>query len=448
MKLYIFLIILFLCVASSISGQDFIDNIKVGAKLSLPFLEAAANLKTDSFTNIPEQYNYGVSLFSDKFLKNYPCSIKYGKLSVSGSYSRINSPLLSSSLNPYMNESASVTGINASLPGSNSFSNENSLFIKLGYKNTKTLIQNGTICGIFIPSTQTFMISNYFCIAHNKNIKSLYSFSTGYFSYDENTFTSWFSNNPQYYHSGNHFCSNLQYAIHTPVIKSLFSVNLYESPYKNYNWVFENNNNLKIKNYNLSLGTVFNGNMNIVTCNQEVNNPCLQFKTGINKKYLLTLKKQQHIFLKTGFAAYTKIDLADFQNTFKFCAGSTLSSPLTTITAAATISTNPLINNNSLSVQPSAYSIQLSNCWNLKVITPTLKTSFTFTPDTEHINQKYSLNFSFIKNPKITVQNTLSIDLYSLKQEKLKETTSIKFNLSTKQITCFFYLSMFFFADS
>ena len=111
------------------------------------------------FSLTPENYNLGISAFSDKIAKSYPFCFKFGNLSAGGSLSKMNNPLLSTSTSPFSSGISSVNCITSSLPGYSSFSNPVSFFCQFSNSNKKSpLFQWKTNC-FYSPEEENLAFS-------------------------------------------------------------------------------------------------------------------------------------------------------------------------------------------------------------------------------------------------------------------------------------------------
>ena len=128
-------------------------DLTLGAKLSVPFVEGRFYTRGafwedpvftgDFFTNY--DWNFGLSITDGGFLKKVPFVIKIGYLGTGGAFTKLNNPLLTTSVTPFYASVGSATAISANLPSSSSFSNPVSFFVQGSFGGKKDYFRSGTV---------------------------------------------------------------------------------------------------------------------------------------------------------------------------------------------------------------------------------------------------------------------------------------------------------------
>ncbi|MCR4952664.1 MAG: hypothetical protein K6A43_01200, partial [Treponema sp.] len=135
-------------------GLDFIPgDLTLGAKLFVPFVEGRFYTK-GSFWDEPffesdflqkQAWNFGLSVTDGGFSKKIPFVVKVGHLGAGGAFTKINNPVLGTSVNPFYASVGSTTAITANLPSSSSFSNPVSGFVQVSFGDKKKFFRTGTV---------------------------------------------------------------------------------------------------------------------------------------------------------------------------------------------------------------------------------------------------------------------------------------------------------------
>ena len=136
-----FIFNLFCCFSAAI---DF-DSPVFGIKADFGFAEGVFYVKDDSVT-------YGAALFTKYIFPSLNMTLKIGKLSAAGGYSKLNSPALSASASAFSCSVSTASGMTANLPGSSSYSKTLSVFWEWEHKANQSPLQKFKINAFAIPS--------------------------------------------------------------------------------------------------------------------------------------------------------------------------------------------------------------------------------------------------------------------------------------------------------
>jgi len=411
----------------------FLDSSTGGGKINLLFTDF-------NFASSGEKKNYGFSVKTDNVLKNFPCTIKYGNLSASGSYSKLNNPLISAPSSPFSASSTTANCVTASLPGASSFSKPETLFSQFCFVNKKTPLQTFKINCFYNPQADEAVYSSLIQIKLPLNIKIGVSATAGNFLYKENTFSSWFTTEDFYYHQGKHNCANLSFSINTKKIESAFSSSFYESPFGKYEIIFKSENKLKTKHSVFNLSGLFNQNK-LITSSQKNISDCFQIKTGLiyNSRCETTFP----LFIKTGVTFYGNFNLSDTEHNVRLSAGIQLTSNLSILTFTALINAR-LYTDFYLQECFDSASLQLTNSWYFQKVTTTLKTSFSINPTEDfssitYIN-KYSADFRF--NKLILFANSLNLTFKDYQLKKMSQNSTFQLEIHKNRINYTYKLNL------
>ncbi|MCR4743243.1 MAG: hypothetical protein K5866_10300 [Treponema sp.] len=432
------------------------DSIYAGGKFTLPFLDLRLFGKSQESLDFEsslekwkefENLNVGIALFTEKLLKDFSTTVKYGNLKASAIVSKLNNPLLSSSISPFASNSCHVSNISASLPTYSSFSNPLSFMLESGFKN-RNKIFDACLFNAWM-SQEKSLGSVSIKIVPSKKINLEFAGIWGLLPYEEFTGTSWWSEDKIYYHKGNHFCSLMQTSLGFPHFNTLFSFYIYESPFGTYDLIYKSENSIKAKLFTFNFSALLNQNKFILTSSQNKYPALFQLKSGIQNNYKTNTKIP--LFIKTGVNSYFKqyLNNCEKENEVKNSAGLQLSSLFTGLTFLLQISGIYTKEDNNLNLNIKNYSLQLKNNWNLPILSPTFSAKLTFDcKDKEEnktfdLTQKYSLNLQY--NGKVKVSNTNSINIEKKKENtQWEEKSDLSVRIKSKTITYFLKLSIVF----
>ena len=194
-------------VESGISLSDSVTGVKVG----FPVFDGRFYWNGD-------KYSYGVSLNSQSFMKSFPLQFKWGKLSSGGGFSKINNPLLSTSVSPFSLPSSSVNPITANL--TSSFSKSDSLFFQAGYKKIAKL-------NFLFMAGENISVSTLVNVIFGKKINLSASLVYENYYYESKKSDSWY-NDFVFYHNGNGNALYSQLSFSYGGVSTLFSCGVYE----------------------------------------------------------------------------------------------------------------------------------------------------------------------------------------------------------------------------
>lgn len=423
---YLFLIFAGSC--QKLSAQDVSGAVQ--EKLQLPFLELTS---AQNF----ESWNFGACLFSGTYLKHFPCQLKAGNLTAGGSMSKLNNPLLSSTVSPFSTAGTSVSAITASLPGISTYSKPESLFAEAAYLNKKSVFSEFRMNCFFNSKTERPVFSVKSSVSPWKKVTFSASVTGGYFSYEENSPSTWFAASNPYYHKGNHICLNYQYSVKVPHFVSMFSTSAYEMPSGKLKNVYRTENKISTGHFTFSFSALYNPEEKLLTSNEISLPACFQTKASIQSTF--PAGKHFPLFLKTGIGTFYSFRLSDSDSPLKFTAGSQLFSSIfstaLTTTGSFTVSDSP----QKKSFQFNSAAVQLKTSLYLKKITPSLLLGFSFDPTSDYSSntttEKIGLDFAALRNPKLTGTNTFSISHKDGQLKKQSFSSSFTAGWKIKAIT-------------
>ena len=447
------------------------DGVTAGGRIKLPFYEIRTY-----FLN--EEWTFGASIFTNNFCKKIPFSVKIGKLLPGGNYSKLKSPLLSTSVSPFSAVSESVKYFSCNLPSYSSFDNGLSSFFQLDYygkteklaDSKKLILKNLKFTTFYnFEKSNEFATSLYLNFAL-KNLGNLSaSYILGKFLYDQNESSSWF-NDEKYYKTGSHFCSNFQIGLKLPKLFSTVSINVYENPFGKFDHIYKMENKFKFSRFVYNLSVLYNSNRGVITTSDKTINEILELKTGI--QYNFSKKIFVPVFFKFGINSYLKFNLADETHALKVGVGIQANSLITSISLVAMIYADlqtPIAK--SFEFDFTTFSLQLKNPWYFNNFTITLTTGFIYSPKEDVIDfdenisenyflgmnngstfigystsQKVSINFSYNDIPLLTCTNTLNISQKNGYFEKSSFESSInaKFKIKNMSVTTKFSMKFDF----
>ena len=433
----------------------FYDSIYAGGKFILPFMDLRFFGKSQESLDFEsslekwkefENMNVGFALFTDKVLKEFSTTVKYGNLKASAAVSKLNNPLLSSSISPFASNSTNVSKLSPSLPSYSSFSNPLSFMLESGFKNRKKVFDTYLLNAWL--SQEKSLGSMDIKIVPSKKISLEFAGIWGLLPYEESTVASWWLKDKVYYHKGNHLCSLLQTSLGFPHFNTLFSFYIYESPFGAYNFIYKSENSIKTNLFTFNFSTLINQNKFVLTSSQNKYPALFQLKSGIQNNYKLNTKFP--IFIKTGVNTYLKHYLNDSEeeNTVKASTGIQVSSLITGLTLLFQASGCYQKEEKNLLLTLNNYSLQVKNNWNFSVLSPTFSAKINLECENQEentidVSQQYSVNFQY--NGKTQVSNTNTITIKKSDETiEWKEKSDISLRLKTKTITYFLKLSIVF----
>ena len=183
---------------------------------------------------------YSVSFSLPQYL-HIPLVIQAGTLTPGGSWTRLSSPEISSSVSPFSKTFSLRQGLSSSLPGTSSRIKSFAEFMSAGIPETYGLLKGSTI-SVFYRDDGTCAASVVCCINLPRMIRTGFSFTGGRF-FLSNTSSTWFSDTA-FFQSGWFQAASVQALFHSPVFLSLFTMNTYEQPLSKVRYTFRSENKL------------------------------------------------------------------------------------------------------------------------------------------------------------------------------------------------------------
>jgi len=370
-----------------------------------------------------DKSNFGITATSEKF-SSFPITIKAGNLSTGGSLSKLNSPLLSSSSSPFSTGISNVSGITASLPGYTSFTKPVSTFFQGAWSGKKNGISGIAVNCLYCPNEQQLAFSSIINSSLlNKKLKTSASITSGFFSYDESTSSSWFTQTPLY-PQGNHFCSLYQLSIQYLNFYTGYTAGVYQTPFNTWSSLFRTDNKLSTSRFIFNFSGVYNPNYNkdgVITSSAKTLYSCLQLKNGLQYKF--TTGKHFPVFVKSGFQSFLNLKLIETQHPVKLAAGTQITTGFfaVSLTCCSDFICNSQ-NQASINLNFDKISFQLKNTLYFNRIIPSFSCNFSLNPSEDYSSLtascKFLISASFIQAPKINSSCSIS---FSRKDEEYSE---------------------------
>ncbi|MCR4734486.1 MAG: hypothetical protein K5829_05735 [Treponema sp.] len=231
-----------------------------------------------------------VSDFLD-IVKLFPIEIKIGNLSAGGLLSKMNSPGLSTSTNPFSTGLASSSAVRTFLPGSASFSNPFSYFGEIAFSKKDGFLKESSI-NMLIRSDE--MATSYIFSYYGKfflpdifykSKKSFLSLGAGGgifpFFYD-NFFSasSWF-NKIKAFEDKNCFSGQINLFYSSSFYKANLFFNLYQNPYGGFAFSLRNENKISFGRLSLSFSEFLNPYQVIFLPSQKLLDRQFQLKASV-----------------------------------------------------------------------------------------------------------------------------------------------------------------------
>ena len=405
------------------AAKNNFDGITFGAKVKVPFYDVRTYF-------LKEKWTFGLSVFTNSIYEKIPVSLKIGKLSPGGSFSKLNSPLLSSTVSPFSGVSQTVPYFSCNLPSSSSFEKDLSSFLQIDFigKNVLKKINFSAFCNL--EKKDEFAFGVYGNLIFNKKINLYLSGIAGKFLYEENYKSSWFLDSI-YYPKGEHFCGSFQIGLKMPNLFSTFYLGLYQNPFGKFDAIYKIENKIKFQKIILNLSSLYNASEKLITSSNKIINEILELKLGM--QYLFTKRVKIPLFFKTGINGYLKMNLAQESHNWKVGVGCQFNSFITSASLIAYCSGQiKTPKNSSFNFDFSTVSLQMKNVWYFKNINLIISGNFSFSPKTitdekdyyildysylgkvfgketfsYDMSEKFSINFVYNKMPFITFENSI-----------------------------------------
>lgn len=447
LKLGLYLIIIFHCDVLWAS-PDFFNNythyfsyeknsFTTGLKIDLSLAEGRFGIDKDC------NYNFGISVFSDNYLKHFPIKCQAGNLSVGGIISKFNDPGIDSSASAFGGCYSAPTIITSTLPSYSSFTKPFSVFLEAGWENEKTFLRNITFNSTYTPDTKDLSFSGKIKIGFTEKFDITNTLGISIYKIKENESTSWYLDIPYYKDSGS-FCLGEQFSINLFNFSSNFSIFCYKSPFEKEKKLDTIKNiyktESKFENNHLKIGisAFFNNFRNIISPENKVLTPGTQIKTNI--QYNNDFGKNDSYSIKAGITAYGNIKSEyNSEDDFKFGIAASASFPFSTVFAEGAFSYKFIESSKNMNLK--FISANIGNSWKIRFFSPEITISSQYyIPEKKFnisrpINKNYKINLNLhFWDDIITNNNSFS---FSMKENRIcnkKFKTSVNFNFSYKKI--------------
>lgn len=423
----------------------YLDKEARGEKITLPGMIFCM------YTSNQDKQNLGLSMNAEAFCKYLPWSIKAGNLTPVALYSKLKSPLLSSTVSPFGSVAGEAACVNANLPSHVSFNRPSSYFLQCGYTNKKTVLRN-VLFNYWNSGEETIdVVSGKIKFVPFKNFSVAASVCFGYFDYSDNSSTSWFMEEP-YYHEGTHFCTAGQFSLGSTHQKTLFTMCLFENPYGSYERVFRGETKINSNHFIFNFAGAFVPEK-CITSDDSTLAPQIQLKGGV--QYHFVAGEKVPVFVKTGFGFYSKINLEPEnaggslteenesvqKHPLKLCAGIQVSSAITAVNFVTTVNGAAKVTDaGTTQLHFDNGGFTLKNTWYLQNFCPTLSAGITFNPSDDYTSlttvQNYEFNYAFTGNPNISDKYKISITRKNGLVEKKSFTSSVNLKTKIRRVSC------------
>jgi hypothetical protein len=190
---------------------------------------------------------YGASLSLPDYL-HIPFVLQAGTLIPGGTWTRLSSPELSSSVSPFTTTFASKEGLSISLPGASSGEKPPAGAFSAGVPETCGLFKGSTI-SFFYRNDGTYAASAVCCINFPRMIRTAFSL-TGEHFFLSNMSSSWFTDT-NFFHAGWFPALSSQALFSSPAFQSLLIINGYEQPSAVIRYTFRSENKLTFGRFKL-----------------------------------------------------------------------------------------------------------------------------------------------------------------------------------------------------
>lgn len=361
------------------------DGVTAGARVKLPFYDIKTYFKNEDWT-------FGCSLFTGNFCKTLPITVKIGKLSPGGSYSKLKSPLISYSVAPFSSLSESAKTFTCNLPSYSSFNKNLSSFFQVNLSKVSFIKKLGFSFFYDFDKRNEIVASFDSAFDFTKKIKLFLSYICGNFFYNEKSSSAWFSDFiDEYYPSGQHFCSNIQVGLKLNNYFSLFSVGVYENPFGNFNHIYSFDNKIKFNKVILNLRSLINLKNNAITSGDKTINEILEIKGGLQYNFLQKIFIP--FFFKFGVNSYLKLNLTEENHNVKIGIGFQGNCLFSSFSLVAFLYGDIISTKNELlNFDITSTSVQLKNSWYFSKFNFTLSGKFSFYPKFEEVDQEYNVS--------------------------------------------------------
>ena len=424
-----------------------------GTRVQTSFFDFRAATRISSNVSDESKTNFG-TIFSTKALIpktksgfSFPLTAKAGNLSTGGAFSRLNNPTLSAGSSPFTTNSPPPPLLTASLPSYTGFSKPESYFFQADLS-FPAFIQATANC-LITPEAETPVVSaEVRSFLAKKQFSINLSAIAGQFSYEANSFNSWFSEQA-YYNGGKHFCALTTLSTSLAPSKSKkktsfttsFTAGFYESPFGTLPVNLRGEINFKNQKFETFVSAFYNPQEGLITSSQKSIPSIIQAKTGFIVKKMITYTATP-ILIKTGFNIFSEYDFIHPEPPVTANLGFQFSDNLKTLSFSASLKmTIPMPPPSYLPDNPDfdSLSLQLKNQWNFKYVSPGAGINITFPKKgtNDESVQKFKISASLTGNTKskISANAAFSFNLKNGEIENKKLTAIITGRLTLKNLT-------------
>lgn len=399
---------------SSFRVDFYADSEKTFAsKITSPYLETR-------FSKREEKNNFGLAFSTQKILSDLSFTLKTGNLSGGGSLSRLNNPLLSVSSSPFTSGISEPSLCTASLPGYTSFSKTPSAFFLVKFPSIFKKTITAELSCFAAPEASSPVTSILIsALLFKRNLKINFSSTGGGFPYEENSSSSWFSNEA-YYPQGKHFCTINELSIKAGRKNTFYTgitMACYETPFGSLPVNLRLDLKFSSTHTDIYATGFYNPDDGIFTSSQKSIPSCVQLKGGFLLKSLMGKTTGSLVFVKTGINVFSTIYIMQLEHPLKVNAGIQLSSGRTSFSLSASINFTLIATEKNLTPEQadfSGFSIQLKDCWHFKYADIEGVFSAAYTPQKdESIASKYKITLNLSSNTAQKFSGSTSLNFNS-----------------------------------
>ena len=362
-----------------------------------------------------ESYSYGAYF---QFPKIIPAVIKAGRLSVSGSLSKLNNPELSSAVSPFSASVSQIKGLEAFLTGTSGISKSDSLFASIKFNAGKGKTEAGAAAFYSEEGNGALSFFSEFILPRKQKLD--FQLTAGSFIYGASNSSSWFLDGPSF-HGGRHFCASFQTGYSSSFYDAVLSDFVSFTPFGNPLTCIRFENRLKNRNSALALSFFLNPESGYITSSEKKTDCEIQLK--LNGYVRKRVGKSYPVFLKTGFSLFAERNFQADEYSFKAAAG-----------------IQSLSHKNSVAVSAdydfSKIQIHLKNIFFFSWGEPSLGVVLGYTPGKEKVSEKLDVSLPLGNNPglSLTAGGTFSQEKGKGENVSFRFGTVIKFSI--KDVAC------------
>ncbi|MCF0242723.1 MAG: hypothetical protein HUK25_08800 [Treponema sp.] len=353
---------------------------------------------------------YGISLKNGKLLPEFPMNLKVGKLSISGSLSNINNPLLSSSLSPFGGNVFPLKLLKASLPLDSGYEKPFGLYTDAGYKQKEF---------------ETKISAFYFldgCFGGEGIIKTVFpgklkvNLSGTVISgeLDAKDSDSWFIENP-FYRKSRLTSSNFQVQLSFSGWNIIFSDSFYESVKGGVKTVYKAETSFHKGSIYSGLSFFYNPNHNLITPSSKQIDECFQVKMNLMSRK--RIGKSFPVFWKTGISAFYDGQLCSKEDTLKLSGGMDFLCWITDVSFTCSGEFGVPLDEfaeEMMALKFRKTSVSLKNTWYFEKIQPALKVSGSYmilgVQEKNCFSETVSLYLNICSNPSVSFNSEITFN--------------------------------------